>query len=323
MDSPRCHSNADGTACVCLQTSMQKKNYHCDISPVTHELPFLYILGDCLAVLCFHRKCVCMDKMQCTPESNIYVQNCKGQQSYDCSDSGYSGLFHSPQSIGGADSCKSLSLEECSETSKENLRPSVTPKEETTEPSKVLGHRGMQKTSGFSWCETPRRDSFLRQRRLMCRPGQLMKSDNIRSPCSKATEAPLGWLSLSFDSIDCGAGNLKSEQDLPLSCQKRRLLFTQTRTSTLEDGKVNSDQLSNFGRRISLSDAELSENFSASDLRGTPIFNKISLGSSKENSRSPIGSVSKNLYDDSSVLSTPSSTHTPNFIRYLFFRLHS
>lgn len=272
--------------------------------------------------LCFCRRCICMEKMQCTPQSNIYLQNCKGQQSYDCSDSGYSGLFHSPQSISGADSCKSVSLEECSETSKENLRPSVTPKEETTEPLKVLGHRGMQQTSGFSWCETPRRDSSLRQRRLMCRPDQPVKSDNIRSPCSKGSEAPLGWLSLSFDSIDSGTGNLKSEQDLPLSCRKRRLLFTQTRTSTLEDGKLNSDQLSSFGRRISLSDAEVSENenLSASDLHGTPVFNKILLGSSKESSRSPIGSVSKSLYDDSSVLCTPSSTHTPNFIRYLFFR---
>lgn len=258
--------------------------------------------------------------MQCTPESNIYLQHCKGQQTYDCSDSGYSGLFHSPQSIGATDSCKSSSLEDCSETSKENLRPPVTLKEETTEPLKVLGHRGLQQTLGFSWCETPRRDSSLRQRRLMCRPGQPAQSDNIRSPCPKGTETPLGWLSLSFDSIDCGTGTLKSEQDLPLSCRKRRLLFTQTRTSTLEDGRVNCDQLSSFGRRISLSDAEFSESLSTSDLRGTPVFNKISLGSLKGSARSPVGSVSKNLYDDSSVLCTPSSTHTPNFIRYLFFR---
>lgn len=253
--------------------------------------------------------------MQCTPESNIYLQNCKGQQSYDCSDSGYSGLFHSPQSIGGTDSCRSLSLEECSEASKENLRPSGTPQEESTELPKVLGHRRMLQTSGFTWCETPRRESSLRQRRLMCGPDQPVKSDNTGSPCSKGTQAPLGWLSLSFDSIDSGTGNLKSEQDLPLSCRKRRLLFAQTRTSTLEDGKLNTDQLPGFGRRISLSDAEFSETLSASDLRGTPVL----LCSSKESSQSPVGSLSKNLYDDSSVLCTPSSTHTPNFIRYLFF----
>lgn len=257
--------------------------------------------------------------MQCTPESHLHLQDCKGQQSYDCSDSGYSGLFHSPSSIGGADSCKLISQAECSETSKENLRPSVTPKEESTEPHQVLGHRGMQQTSGFSWCETPRRDSSLLQRRLMCRPDPAVKSE-IRSPCSRGTEAPLGWLSLSFDSIDGGTGHLKSQQDLPLSCRKRRLLFSQTRTSTLEDGKVNSDQLSSFGRRISLSDTEFSENLSASDLRGTPVINKSLLGSSKESSHSPISTVSKHLYDDSSVLCTPSSTHTPNFIRYLFFR---
>lgn len=256
---------------------------------------------------------VCPEKMQCTPESSIHLQKCKGQQSYDCSDSGYSGLFHSPRSIGGADSRKSLSPEECSETSKENLRPSVAPKEETTEPPKVVGHRGAQQTSGFSWCETPRRESSLRQRRLMCRAQQPVKSDNTGSPISRGTEGPLGWLSLSFESVDSGTGGLKPEQDLPLSCRKRRLLFTQTRTSTLEDGKLPSDQLSSFGRRIWLSDAELSETLSAS-LRGTPVL----LGSSRDSSQSPVGSGCKNLHDDSSVLCTPSLTRTPSFIRYLF-----
>lgn len=256
--------------------------------------------------------------MQCTPESNIFLQNCKGQQSYDHSDSGYSGLFHSPRSVGGVHSCRSSSPEECSETSKENLRPSVTPKEETTVLLRFLGDRGAQQTSALSWCETPRRDSSLRQRRLLCRPAQPVKADSIRSPCSTGAEASLGWLSLSFDSIDGGTGTLKSEQDLPLSCRKRRLLFTQTRTSTLDDGKLNSDQLSNFGGRISLSDAEFSESFPASDQRGTPTFNNVVAGSSKESSRTPISSVAKNLYDDSSVLCTPSSTHTPRFIRYLF-----
>lgn len=239
------------------------------------------------------KRALCKEKMQCTPESNIYLQSCKGQQSYDCSDSGYSGLFRSPQSIVGADSCKSLSPEECSGTSKENLRPSVTP----------------------SWCETPRRDSSLRQRRLICRLTQPVKAD-IRSPCSRGTDASLGWLSFSFDSIDGDTGPLNSAQDLPLSCRKRRLLFTQTRTSTLDDGKLNFDQLSSFGRKISLSDAEFSENLSAADQRGTPIFNKLLPGSSKKSFRSPIDSVATDLYDDTSVLCTPSSTHTPKFIRY-------
>uniref|UniRef100_H2TU63 F-box protein 43 n=1 Tax=Takifugu rubripes TaxID=31033 RepID=H2TU63_TAKRU len=214
----------------------------------------------------------CKEKMQCTPESNIYLQSCKGQQSYDCSDSGYSGLFRSPPSVAGADSCKSLSPEECGGTSKENLRPSVTP----------------------SWCETPRRDSSLRQRRLICRLTQPVKAD-IRSPCSSGTDASLGWLSFSFDSIDGDTGPLDPAQDLPLSCRKRRLLFTQTRTSTLDDGKLNSAQLSSFGSRISLSDAEFSENLSAADQRETPIFNKLLPGSSKRSFRSPIGSVATDL----------------------------
>lgn len=235
--------------------------------------------------------------MQCTPESNVYLQSCKGQQSYDCSDSGYSGLFRSPQSVAGADSCKSPSPAECSGTSKENLRPSVTP----------------------SWCETPRRDSSLRQRRLICRLAQPVKADNTRSPCSRGADASLGWLSLSFDSIDGETGPLNPAQDFPLSCRKRRLLFTQTRTSTLDDGKLDSDQLSSFGRRISLSDAEFSEN-PAPDQRGTPIFSKLWPGSSKKSSRSPTGGVPADLYDDASVLCTPSSTHTPKFIRYWFSR---
>lgn len=259
------------------------------------------------------------ETMQCTPETNIYLQNCKSKQSYDCSDSGYSGLFHSPRSVGGADSCKSLSPRECGETTKENLRPSVTPKDNAAEPLGVLGHRGMQQTTGFSWCETPRRDCSLRQRRLNCRLAQPGKTDNLRSPCSRGTEASLGWLSLSFDSIDGGTDPLKSEQDLPLSCRKRRLLFSQMRTSTFEEGKLGSDQLFSFGRRISLLDAEFSENLSASDQRGTPVFNKLLCGLSKDVSQTPVGSVTKSLYDDSSVLCTPSSTHTPKFIRYLLF----
>lgn len=269
--------------------------------------------------------------MQCTPESNIYLESCKGQRSYDdYSDSGYSGLFHSPQIITGVDSCKSLSPGEFNETSKENLRLSVTPKERTREPLGFLSkdYRGIQRPSTVSWSETPKRESSLRHRLLMCRPTTAVRTDNTRSPCTRGTEASIGvrsehWLSASFDSLDTVTGalassTLKLEQDLPLSGRKRCLLFTQVRTSTLEDGKLNSGHLSSFGRRISLSEADFSENISASDQINieTPRLSKLLPTSSKESSQSPISSVTNNLYDSSSVLCTPSSTHTPKYIRY-------
>lgn len=261
--------------------------------------------------------------MQCTPESNIYLESCKHQHSYDCSDSGYSGSLQSPLSINGVDSCKSLSPGEFSEASKENLRLSITPKERTREPLGFLGkdYRGIQRPA-VNWCETPKRDSALRQRLLMCRPTTAVTAENTRSTCTRGTKASIElrseqWLSASFDSLDTVTGalassTLKLEQDLPLSGRKRRLLFTQVRTSTLEDGKVNSGHLSSFGRRISLSDADSSENISASDQ-----ISAVTPRSSKDSFKSPVSSV-KNLYNSSSVLHTPSSTYTPKYIRYVF-----
>lgn len=271
--------------------------------------------------------------MQCTPESNAYPESCKGKHCYDdCSDSGYSGLFHSPRSISGADSSRSLSPVEFNETPKENLRLSVTPKERTREVVRFLGKDSRQQTAAVSWCETPKRDSLLRHR-LMCRPTADVKADNTRSPFTRRTESSIGvrsehWLSASFDSLDSVTGalassTLKLEQDLPLSGRKRRLLFTQVRTSTLEDGKLNSGHLSSFERRVSLSDADFSGSISASDQINieTPCFSKFLPVPSKENSQSPISGVTHNLYDSSSLLCTPSSTRTPKYIRYVLLLL--
>ncbi|XP_070768741.1 F-box only protein 43 [Enoplosus armatus] len=266
--------------------------------------------------------------MQCTPESNVYLESCKSQHCYDdCSDSGYSGLFHSPRSISGVGSCRSLSPVEFDETPKENLRLSVTPKERIREPVGFLGKdsRGIQRPSAVSWCETPKvykRDALLRHRLVMWKPATDVKPDHRRSPCTRGTESSISvrsehWLSASFDSLDTVVGALASklEQDLPLSGRKRRLLFTQVRTSTLEDGKLNSGHLSGFERRVSLSDAEFSGSLSASDPINieTPRFTKFLPASSKENCQSPLNC--NNLYDSSSVLCTPSSTYTPKYIR--------
>ncbi|XP_075952773.1 F-box only protein 43 [Anarhichas minor] len=261
--------------------------------------------------------------MQCTPESNVYLESCKGQHCYDCSDSGYSGLFHSPQSICGVDSCRSLSPVEFSETPKENIWLSITPKERTREPVVYLGkdHRGIQRPQGVSWCETPKvykRDAPLRHRLLMCKPATDVKADDTRSPCARRTESSISvgsdhWLNASFDSLEA----LKLEQDLQLSGRKRRLLFTQMRTSTLEDGKLHSGYLPSFERRASFSDADYNESISASDQIDieTPCFIKSLPAPSQETSQSPVSGVTNNQYDSSSVLYTPSSSHTPKYIR--------
>ncbi|XP_054477380.1 F-box only protein 43 [Anoplopoma fimbria] len=262
--------------------------------------------------------------MQCTPESNVYLESCKGQHSYDdCSDSGYSGLFHSPQSIGGVNSCRSLSPVEFSETPKENIWLSVTPKERPREPVRCLGNdpRGLQRPPAVSWCETPKaykRDAPMRHRLLMCKPTTDVKADNTRSPCTRRAESSISvrsehWLDASFDSLD----TLKLEQDLPLSGRKRRLLFTQVRTSTLEDGKLNSSNLSSFERRASLPDADFSESSSATDQIAieTPCFTKSLPARSKGTSQSPVSGVTNNQYDNSSLLCTPSSSRTPKYIR--------
>lgn len=276
--------------------------------------------------------------MQFTPESNVYHESCKGQHCREgCCDSGYSGLFHSPQSVGGVDFSRSLSPVDFNETPKENLRLSATPKVRTRELVRYLDKdcKGVQGPLAVSWCETPKlykRDASLRHRLRMCKPTTDVKTDNTRSPCTRRTEAPTSaksenWLSASFDSLDTVMGALSSstlnlEQDLQLSGRKRRLLFSQVRTSTLEDGKVHPGLQSNFERSVSLSDADFSESISASDQINveTPNCRKFLPLTSKENSQSPVSGVTNGLYDSLSGLCTPSSTHTPKYIRcvYLF-----
>ncbi|KAI3361488.1 hypothetical protein L3Q82_013638, partial [Scortum barcoo] len=182
---------------------------------------------------------------------------------------------------------------EFSETSKENLRVSVTLKERSREPIGCLGKdsRGAQRPSAVTWCETPKahkRDASVRHRLVMCKPTADDKTDQARSPSTRRTEASIRvqsehWLSASFDSLDTVTGALASstlrlEQDLPLSSRKRRILFTQVRTSTLEDA-----------------------NSCLPHLRKTL--------------KSPIRDVTKKLYDSFSVLWTPSSTQTPKCFR--------
>lgn len=267
--------------------------------------------------------------MQCTPESNIYLKNSKGQRCYDdCADSGYSGLFQSPQTTSGAGSCSSLSPVEFNETSKENL--SVTPKARMKDSAGSLDKefRGTRQQSAISWFETPKvykRDASLRHRLLMSKPFTDVQTDNPKSPCTRNTGSSLStssehWLSVSFESLEALASStLGLEHNQPLSGRKRRILFSQVRTSTLEDGKVNCIHLPNFEGRDSVSEADFSESISASNQSNikTPHFSKFLPASSKEDSRSPVSGATNSLDDCSSVLCTPSYTHTPKYIRYL------
>ncbi|XP_069001505.1 F-box only protein 43 [Embiotoca jacksoni] len=262
--------------------------------------------------------------MQCTPQPKVYQEGCKGQRCSHCSDSGYSGLF---QSLTGADSCPSLSPVEFNETPKENLRLSVTPKDGTGEPVRFVGKDSgrVLHPSAVSWCETPKvykRDASLRHRLLMCKPANGVKNENTRSPCTRRMENSVGsdhWLSASFDSLDIktlGPAALKLDQDLPPCGRKRRFLFAQVRTSTLEDGKLNSSLCSSFEREVSLTEGDFRGSVSASDeLNGFRDFLPVSF---KESCQSPVSiGETNNLFDSSSILSTPSSTHSPKYIRSL------
>ncbi|XP_028984381.1 F-box only protein 43 [Betta splendens] len=264
--------------------------------------------------------------MQCTPESNLYAQRSKGKPCYeDCTDSGYSGLFHSPQSFGGVDSCSSLSPIECNETPKENLRLPITPKAGMKESAG--GSRGSQQGSAISWCETPRlhkRDASLRYRLLMGKPNPDVKTNHLRSPLTRRSDSsinafPENCLSASFDfpGNTKASSSLELEQNLPLSSRKRRILFSQVRASTLEDGKLHSGHLPNFEERVSLSEADYSESVSVSGQNNieTLRLSKCLPASPKEVSQSPVSGGTNSLNDSSSFLCTPSCINTPRYLR--------
>ncbi|XP_049585816.1 F-box only protein 43 [Syngnathus scovelli] len=260
--------------------------------------------------------------MQCTPEPNVHHVNCKGKECYECFDSGYSGSFHSPQSIGGFDSYRSLASVDLSDTPKENVRLAVTPHESSRIRSLHKETRGFQRSSTLNWCETPRASKSygsLRHRLAMCNATKAVKRDNTKSPCTAPIESSIGSnhdLSVSFDSLDTAPQALTLEQDFPLCSRKRRLLFSQVRTSTLEDGTFNLGDSNRLEGRLSLSD-DFSQHFHASDQLNVeaPCLSKLLLGSSKDNSPSPVNNLTSALHESSNVLCTLSSTDTPKCIR--------
>ncbi|XP_061633830.1 F-box only protein 43 [Phyllopteryx taeniolatus] len=260
--------------------------------------------------------------MQCTPESNVYHGSCKGQQCDECFDSGYSGLFHSPQSISGFGSSRPLASVDFIDTPKEYLRLPVTPKESSRAPLHK-DSKGLQRSCTLNWCETPKvckRYVSLRHRPALCDATK----ENATSPCTGRIDSSIGsdhWPNVSFDSLDTTPqsltlSTLKLEQDFPLSGRKRRLLFSQVRTSTRVDGTFGLGDSNSLERRISLLD-DFSQHLGASDQLNVeaPCLSKFLLASSKENSPSPVNKQTSDLYDSSSVLCTPSSSQTPKYIR--------
>ncbi|KAK7930672.1 hypothetical protein WMY93_007067 [Mugilogobius chulae] len=198
--------------------------------------------------------------MQCTPKPNVFFNSDKDHACYDdCFDSGYSGLFYTPNSITRDGS---LSLGETNETPKENLPLSVTPKD-----SIFNKDRAACWPSTVGWCETPklyRKDASLQYRLAVCKSILDIKANAAKSPSKKLPSVSDQFLSTSLDSLETvmdtlSTSTLHLDQDLPLSGRKRRLIYSQVRTSTLEDGQATSDQLSTFDRRVSLSDADFKE----------------------------------------------------------------
>ncbi|PWA32387.1 hypothetical protein CCH79_00011980, partial [Gambusia affinis] len=269
--------------------------------------------------------------MRCTPKSNINPQSYKGQHyNEDCSDSGLLGWFQSPASITGVDLSGSLSPLELIETPKENLRLHVTPKEQSRESVRVLGKYTREAASVVNWCETPklnRRGNILCHKLLTSKPS-VVKNDNAGSPITTNAEASLSrrsehWLSESFDSLDVASGgatrSLNMGHDLAMSGRKRRLLFTQVRTSTCEDGKLNTCLLPSFDGSVSIIESDFRGSISSCQLDvDTPSHDSLFPLLTKENFPSPVSSESSVLCDGTSVFNTPSFTQTPLNIRSVY-----
>lgn len=263
--------------------------------------------------------------MQHTPQSNVFLQSCKGQDGYTCTDSGYSGFFQSPQDISQLDSTKSLSSGEYDEMSKENQRLTAMRREKTKEPLRPLAKdfRANQQPSLLGWTETPKRQSSLQHRLQMCRPLAAVKVEGSRLTCPAAAEGTEArtisstgvsaqhWISTSFDSLDALTGSFVSdslnlEPDIQQMGRKRRL-FAQMRTSTRVDGKHIP---SIPGRAVSLLDADVSLSDCNQIAAESPVLMNVLSPSTKEVSQSPFIEN-----DQSDVLSTPASMQTPKYVR--------
>ncbi|KAM6967828.1 F-box only protein 43 [Aplochiton taeniatus] len=106
-------------------------------------------------------------------------------------------------------------------------------------------------------------------------------------------------------------------EDMPQSGRKRRLLFSQIKTSSLEDGKCNLSDLSSFERNVSLSDADFDDSIISSNHLSTEMLHTPGQGkffpSVKENFLTPLNNgLTGNLGRSPSFLSVLSCTPTLN-----------
>uniref|UniRef100_A0A3P9Q8W6 F-box protein 43 n=1 Tax=Poecilia reticulata TaxID=8081 RepID=A0A3P9Q8W6_POERE len=162
-------------------------------------------------------------------------------------------------------------------------------KKQSRESVKVLSKYTRDAASVVNWCETPklnRRGFILCHKLLTCKP-TVVKNDSTGSPITTNAEASLSrrsehWLSESFDSLDVASGgatrSLNVGHDLAMSGRKQRLLFSQVRTSTCEDGKLNTCLLSSFDRSVSIIESDFRGNISSCQLDvDTPSHDSLSM----------------------------------------------
>ncbi|XP_066539388.1 F-box only protein 43 [Hoplias malabaricus] len=214
---------------------------------------------------------------------------------------------------------ESVSWDSTLETPKENQDLSSSFHFHRRERQKDLG-RELKKEHSLktSWCETPKlpkKDASLRRRLLMSKSATDGKTVGLKTP-GRGDPFIQGSGDISFDSPytsqtrPLSYSTLKTEA-MAFSCRKRRLMFSQAITSTLESGKsgVASPIMRNDG---SLSEPDLNESIISglliSDMPETPQSTNFG-PSAKENFQTPINCLATNLCESLSVLSTPS--HTP------------
>ena len=281
--------------------------------------------------------------------SDAVFQSLKDQHPGLSHDSGYQELLHSSK-LGTLESTfdarKSFSLDCFScERSKEKFPQNnalivTTPSNSTTPKKDRLRLKDAQRSPrkdtkkenavSSGWCETPKtykKNASLRRRLLMSRAATDERLENSKASdgrLSSSSDAPSFTYdsSGSFDSPDTRlfealvTSTLKNDEVF-LSCRKRRLVFSQVKTSTLEDGNNKAPQ-------PLASEAEVTELLAAQGDFNESIVSSFPhdlapesletprqcmfTSSTKENFQTPARNFAANLCDELGVLCTPSLT---------------
>ncbi|XP_036372112.1 F-box only protein 43-like [Megalops cyprinoides] len=181
----------------------------------------------------------------------------------------------------------------------------------------------MKKENAYSsgWCETPktsRKDASLRRRLLVSNAASGGRIGNANSSNRR-------YSSGSFDSPDSrlfealATSTLKNEE-MSLSCRKRRLMFSQVKTSTLEDGKDKAAQplaSEAEGAEALAVQGELNDSIISSFPHHlSPAFLETQClctftPSAKQNFQTPVRNPASNPSDGTHVLGSPSLTPIP------------